>query len=129
MADVTGVWQPGRVIEPNGERLARFVEIMQQEPDLRTAMDTDEIRDNAGLMQLAEAPWQVAEAFGDEELIALIRFFTLAEMQLEGWHGGKRSPVIYLVRILKARGAFDAGLRRWIKANTDNRYLPYGSAL
>ena len=50
-------------------------------------------------------------------------------MQLPGWEAGKKNPVIYLVRILKDRDGFDPELRKWIKTNTDNRYLPYGSAL
>ena len=71
----------------------------------------------------------MATALSDEELIGLVRFFTLAEMQLPGWDGGKQSPVIYLVRILKQRGAFTPMLRQWVKANTDNRYLPNGALL
>jgi hypothetical protein len=35
--------------------------------------------------------------------------------------------VIYLVRLLKQRGTFEPELRQWIKANTDNRYLPNGA--
>jgi hypothetical protein len=37
--------------------------------------------------------------------------------------------VIPLVKMLKERGDFDADLRKWIKSNTKNRYLPYGSAI
>jgi hypothetical protein len=55
--------------------------------------------------------------------------FTLAEMHFQGWEAGKQNPVVYLVRMLRARGEFSADLRKWIRANTDNRYLPYGSAL
>lgn len=131
MADVTGVWQPGPTVRPDTARLERFIEILRQAGDdeLASVMDSEEIRANAGLMQLPRAAWQIAETFDDESLVQLVRFFTLAEMQLDGWDAGKRSPVIYLVRILKARDAFDEELRRWIKSNTDNRYLPYGSAL
>jgi hypothetical protein len=71
--------------------------------------------------------WLVAETLGDEDLQRMITFFTLAEKQLPGWDAGKQSPVIYLVRILKLRGTFTPELRRWIKANTDNRYLPNGA--
>jgi hypothetical protein len=71
--------------------------------------------------------WQAAAALSDEDLQRMITFFTLAEMQLSGWDAGKQSPVIYLVRMLKQRGTFTAELRQWIKANTDNRYLPNGA--
>ena len=45
------------------------------------------------------------------------------------WEAGNKSPVIPLVKILKERGDFEADLRKWIKSNTKNRYLPNGSAL
>ena len=40
------------------------------------------------------------------------------------------SPVIWLCRELKKRGAFpDPELIQWIKENTDNKFLPYGNLL
>ncbi|MFT7688808.1 MAG: hypothetical protein ACI9FB_004173, partial [Candidatus Azotimanducaceae bacterium] len=33
------------------------------------------------------------------------------------------------VKVLKKRQLFDAELRKWIKANTENRYLPNGAVL
>lgn len=126
-----GVWEPSKLVRPEADTLRYFIDVVSRCGDdgLVDAMDAAAIVDNAGLMQLSEDVWQVANDFSDEELVQLIRFFTLAEMQLEGWAGGKKSPVIYLVRILRQRGSFDTSLRRWIKANTDNRYLPYGSLL
>lgn len=81
------------------------------------------------LMQCESADWAVAEALDTALLEALIRFFTLVERDISGWEAGSKSPVIALVKIVKAREAFTGDLRRWIKAHTDNRYLPYGSAL
>jgi hypothetical protein len=81
------------------------------------------------LMDLEPAAWEVAKDLDADGISKLIRFFTLVEMNVSGWEAGKKSPVIPLVRILKDRGEFDPTLRKWIKANTDNRYLPYGSAL
>lgn len=76
-----------------------------------------------------KADWQAAAATLDSKaLLALIRFFTLAE-QLPGWESGARSPVIPLARALKARGDYPDDLTAWIKAHTDNRFLPYGSLL
>jgi hypothetical protein len=70
-----------------------------------------------------------AEALDDEQLVALIRLFTLAEMALSAWKGAERSPVIALAAQLKRRGALPAGLTAWIRSNSDNRFLPYGSLL
>ena len=62
-------------------------------------------------------------------LEALARFFTLAETRLPGWEAGARSPVIALARELRRRGSMTPELGAWIKAHTDNRFLPYGSLL
>ncbi len=75
--------------------------------------------------------WEdVLAQLSDEQLISLIRFFTLAESQWSDWHGGDRNPVIWLCKALKKRGLFpDKELTAWIKNNSDNRFLPYGNAL
>ena len=97
--------------------------------DISVMLDESQISQGAVLMTLDAASWDCISDWDDRRLAALIRFFTLAEMQLPGWQGGNKSPVIALVKLLKKRNAFPQELRRWIKANTDNRYLPYGSAI
>ena len=76
-----------------------------------------------------KADWKAA---GDElesaQLVSLVRLFTLAE-SLPGWEAGARSPVIPLAAELKRRGDYPDDLTAWIKANTDNRFLPYGSLM
>ena len=62
-------------------------------------------------------------------LIALIRFFTLAEQELPGWEAGSKSPAIACARELRLRGRYPADLTAWIRDHTDNRFLPYGSLL
>lgn len=130
MPDQTGVWEPGQKRAPDVELLRKLAALdVSGGVRLDAQLTADEISDNKGLMQLEESDYGCAESLESDELAAVARFFTLAEMQLPGWDGGKRSPVIYLVRILKARDAFTPELRKWIKANTDNRFLPHGSAL
>ncbi len=89
----------------------------------------DFIKDNADLMQQSQESFDIVNSFPDDVIIDLIKFFTLAEMTYSGWKAGKKSPVIYLVKILKGRAVFCDELRKWIKNNSDNRYLPYGSVL
>ena len=89
----------------------------------------DFIKDNADLMQQAPESFDIVNSFPDDVIIDLIKFFTVAEMTYSGWKSGKKSPVIYLVKILKGRAVFCDGLRKWIKNNSDNRYLPHGSVL
>lgn len=131
MSTDPGVWDPSKkTTEPAEPVLNRFVEVMRNAgEDLTEALAPNEVTDNAGLMQLDASAWSVLERLETDDLELLARFFTLAEMQLAGWDGGKRSPVIYIVAELRRRDAFAAELRKWIKRHTDNRYLPYGSAL
>ena len=128
----SGVWEPSGPLKIGPEKLRQLVEIAARVVDaenLSECLPPGFIKDDRQLMKQPAETWALAEALTDDELISLIRFFTLAEMQLTGWDAGKLSPVIYLVKILKNRSGLDPELRRWIKANTDNRYLPNGAAL
>lgn len=71
----------------------------------------------------------LASTLDDHRLLALIRLFTRAEMAFPAWKAGDRSPVIALAAELKRRGGLPAGLTAWIRANSDNRFLPHGSLL
>ena len=76
-----------------------------------------------------KADWKAAAVeLEADRLVALIRLYTLAE-RLPGWEAGPRSPVIPLAAELKKRGDYPDELTAWIKANTDNRFLPYGSLM
>jgi len=132
-----GTWDPQIeaaktefVIE--AEQLQRFIAISQGEEldKLPEVLSGDEQQALAPMMQLSRSDWLAAgEAFSDEELIELIRFFTLAE-ELPGWEAGNNSPVIALAKILKKRGrGLDKELLLWIKANSRNQFLPHGSLL
>ena len=126
-----GEWEPSRSRVIDLQKLKQYVGFAEQLDldKLLEGLPAEIVKADMHLMKQPEAGWQAAEQLPDADLKALVRFFTLAEMQLPGWEGGKLSPVIYLVKVLRHRSAFDADLRRWIKANTDNRYLPNGAAL
>jgi hypothetical protein len=87
----------------------------------------DESQALAGLMQLDSADWAAAvDSCSDDDIIHLIRFFTLAE-KLPGWEAAEKSPVIPLAKTLRSRGIrLDKELLKWIRASSDNRFLPYG---
>lgn len=128
------IWEPEKssklTLEVLHELLNRITSMGDFEDSaLSSFLDEAFVRSNSYLMKLDAISWQVAGSLSYDELEILVRFFTLAEMQFTGWEGGKQSPVIFLVRILKERDQFPKELRKWIKTNTDNRYLPYGSAL
>lgn len=126
-----GVWEPEKPDKVGVDKMRALLNVYRDaDPkNLAGSFGAADIQTDAVLMKLEASAWQDAEQLADHELEDLIRFFTLAEMQLPNWEGGARSPVIYLARVLKARDALATELRKWIKANTDNRYLPYGRAL
>ncbi|MCF7980610.1 MAG: hypothetical protein K9K86_01395 [Pseudomonadales bacterium] len=113
--------------------LQRFIAISEagQLAQLNQQLSQQEIDDNRPLMKTHKDVWaQAAEKLNNEQLIQLVRFFTLAEEQLPGWEAGSLSPVIWLCRTLKSRGAFpDQDLIQWIKQNSSNKFLPYGNIL
>ena len=84
----------------------------------------------AGVARSDQTDWAAA-AFGldDAQLTALIRLYTLAERRFPSWKAGAGSPVIPLAQALRRRNAWPEGLTAWIKARTDNRFLPYGSLM
>ncbi len=125
------VWEPGKPSSVSTEQIVAVVEQARQVDIEQLKLNCDEAfaTDHAWMMKLEESEWHLAEPLSAEDLVGLIRFFTLAEMQLQGWEAGSKNPVIYLVRMLKSRGEFSAELRKWVRANTDNRFLPNGAAL
>ena len=79
-------------------------------------------------MRLTLAPWQEAVAdLSNEELIALIRFFTVVEERISGWDAGAESPAIWINKVLRQRGEkLSVETLRWIRANSSNRFIPNG---
>jgi hypothetical protein len=127
------VWEPSgkesRLVERGLlDRLVAFASGLAEVVTAEGLADA-EIDSETSLMGLESNAWAAAEQLSTDEIAHLIRFFTLVEGQVAGWDAGKKSPVIPLVKILKDRGEFQPELRKWVKGNTDNRYLPYGSAL
>ncbi len=133
-----GSWDPklgkpdtDAVIAP--ELLARFIALSRQEQldNVAASFDAEQQQLYAGLMTLPHREWQDAvDTIAEADIYHLMRFFTVAEMQLPGWEAGDKSPVIWLNKILKTRGKpLSKDQIQWIKQHTRNRFLPYGSAL
>lgn len=97
---------------------------------LENALSGEQKQVYAGLMRLDKDIWmRQADELSNEDIEQLMRFFTKAE-QLPGWEAGPQSPVIWLGKVLKQRGhGLSRELTLWIKANSDNRFLPHGPIL
>lgn len=108
-----------------------FIDLSKQNQldNLSSAVADAIIAQQSALMKLPQEAWINIEAtLSNEEILHLIRFFTLAESQLQGWEAGPQSPVIWLVKILRKRKAAPSKeLLLWIKSNSDNRFLPNGA--
>ncbi|MFV8783793.1 hypothetical protein ACNKU7_15355 [Microbulbifer sp. SA54] len=129
-----GAWEPENQESNTSSRqeldkalLEKLLTAMGTDTESLTTLD-DELKEANWLAGLPAQQWLEESAVMDgEQIWALIRFFTLAEMQLPDWQGGAESPVIPLAKSLRQR---KSPLTReqllWIRQHSDNRYLPYG---
>ena len=93
-------------------------------------MDAAAIRRTAVVARHGTVDWAATAAtLTVQDLQALIKVFAKGEKEIPGWEAGAKSPVIPLVRELKKRGAYSPELTIWIKANSENRFLPHGSLM
>ncbi|TCS41335.1 hypothetical protein [Reinekea marinisedimentorum] len=125
----TGSWEPAAPSLPDKALLLKASKLI--EPEQFSNEPVAELQPLQGQMQMNRSHWQETLAsLETDELKALCRFFTLAEANWSDWFGGERNPVIWICKELKTRGAFpDKDLTSWIKANSENRFLPYGNVL
>ncbi len=128
----TGTWEPDQEeIRPDPSRVSSWLtRDWQTDADLTQLDDLD----RASLQRwidLPEARWaDVLDTLDEESLARLMRLCTLAEQHLPGCAAGDQSVVIHAFRRYRQlRAGPDPDLTRWIKAHTDNRFLPYGPAL
>jgi hypothetical protein len=64
----------------------------------------------------------------NDQLIELIKMLTVLETR-ENWDLADKSPVIAVFKLYKKKFGIDKDLVKWVKANTDNQYLPFGPLL
>ena len=122
-------FDPQQRMTPSAERIERLLEAAEQLGAPNFCMSDTETKELAPLMQCPLNDWRaVAGELKTSQLIALARFFTLAEA-LPGWQAGDQSPVIAFMAELRKRQAVPSDLGAWIRANSENRFLPWGNLL
>ena len=121
-----GAWQP----EPNSlttlesSRIEQLLELIASDTDITTELEWI-----TALAHAEKKAWVAAAGtLQDSELEALIRFFTEQE-GTQSWTLGEKSPVIPLFKTLKKSAGLNRDLVQWVKAHTDNKYLPFGPLL
>ena len=132
----TGTWEPQNTSASydeqliNSQLLQRIISLMSENTGstVDSFFTRDEQKKYQGIMTSPQQHWEQAiQDFSTDDIVLLIKFFTLAEKDIMGWEAEDKSPVIWLVKILKKKGqAIDKNLRLWIKSNSHNKFLPYG---
>lgn len=100
-----------------------------QDNNITGLLTPDEQKNHAAIMQLDKETWLAKkDTLTNDEIVSLIKFFTLAEMQFEGWSAEEKSPVIWLTKLLRHKGSvLNKELLLWIKAHSSNKFLPNGA--
>lgn len=128
-----GSWTPEKekdTLTIDSQWLQRCIAISREDQleALPAPFTSDEQQRYSVFMRVSQEHWQTAaEELSNDDIIALIRFFTRAEKLISGWDAGKESPAIWLNKVLRKRGEkLDREMLLWIRNNTDNRFIPNG---
>jgi hypothetical protein len=131
----TEMWDPNANTSSNNYRLdndflKRIINMSEIDDSshFKSLLTENEIKKHRDIMFLTKEVWfEALENFNDVELIALIHFFTLAEVHFNNWHAEDKSPVISIAKLLRKRKhSLDKKLLIWIKNNNKNKFLPFG---
>jgi hypothetical protein len=124
-------WDPAAGGEPTDLDIARLCRAAEALEAPEFGLSAHEIARLAPFARhQGDVDWErLAAGLEDDQVLGLIRLFTLAENVLPSWEAGARSPVVPLAGQLKKRGCYPDDLTRWIKANSSNRFLPHGSLM
>ena len=123
-----GAWDPAeQIVELSESVLAELLAAADCLDEESFGLSVAQVSRLAATVRLRPEAWQTAAALDEQQVIRLVRLYTLAEERFPEWKAGSASPVIALCRLLRRRGAWPADLTAWIKAHSDNKFLPYGS--
>ncbi|MXW52107.1 MAG: hypothetical protein F4X81_19010 [Gammaproteobacteria bacterium] len=123
-----GAWDPAeQIVELSDSVLAELLAAADCLDEESFGLSVAQVSRLAATVRLRPEAWRPAAALDDQQVIRLVRLYTLAEGRFPEWKAGSASPVIALCRLLRRRGAWPADLTAWIKAHSDNKFLPYGS--
>jgi len=93
-------------------------------------LDAGEVKSFAPIMHIKADVWlEVCSDLEAQDLVAICKWLTLAEVRLDGWLAGDQSPVIIIARLLRQKDEYPKALTAWIREHSSNRFLPYGSLM
>jgi len=125
-----GQWDPSLTNESTSPT-ASFLQTLASYCEEPQAADEVNLQRASQYLALSEAEWQPSFAdMSDTDLINLAFFYVRAESQLSGFEAGARNPAIWVFRYLRSAGRKpEKDIVKALKAETDNRFIPYGNAL
>ncbi|MBL4799048.1 MAG: hypothetical protein JKY50_16670 [Oleispira sp.] len=128
-------WQPSSSNDIISEqKLADFSTLIKSQEDARQnikGLIEEDIKLIESLINTPQSAWiKAIEGFSAEQVKNLCMFFTIGEMEFSNWVFASKNPTIYFIKHLKAQSTpLEKDFIRWLKKQTDNRYIPYGAAL
>jgi hypothetical protein len=128
-------WQPAeQEMNISTERLSIIVSLINGQESIQEdimSLDKSDVEWISGFLHAPQSAWlEAIKGVNDENLLKLCILFTVGEMKFPTWTFGSKNPTIYLLRHLKSENrAAEKDFVRWLKKQTDNRYIPYGPAL
>ena len=112
------------------ELIAKCIEIGKKEnfAALEALFSPEEVEQKGSIMRQGFQLWyDIADSLTEEEIVALMKTFTIAEKTLKGWRAGSVSPVGWLGRKLVERNEVLADkVAKLVLSHTDNPYLSFG---
>lgn len=115
-------WEPvPQPLSIQPDQLKKLLQLASNPTDL-----TPELNWIQPFAQLEKAKWmEVAQSLNEDQLIGLIKLFTLSESQ-GNWDLAEKSAVIPIFKVLRKQTGIDKELVQWVKEHTDNKFLPFG---
>ena len=128
-------WQPTeQKTNISAEKLLGFASLISGQDTIQEdvmRLESADIELVNSYLNTPQSAWLKAiEDLTDAQILNLCMLFTVGEMRFSTWTFGSKNPTIYFLRQLKAENrAAEKDFVRWLKKQTDNRYIPYGPAL
>lgn len=116
------------------QKIAGFSALIKSQEDakqnIKDLIDED-IKLIESLINAPQSAWiKAIEGLSVEQVKKLCVFFTVGEMEFSNWVFASKNPTIYFIKHLKTQSTpLEKDFIRWLKKQTDNRYIPYGAAL
>lgn len=105
----------------NKELITKLIEIGRKEDFavLETLFQSEEVENKGDIMRQGFQLWyNLADSLSEEEIVALMKAFTIAEKTLKGWKTGSVSPVIWLgIKLREREYKYLDEVREWVKNN------------